>query len=395
VVRETSVGRTAGREFRLFCAALRHACNPQNPETFSSGPLDWAAVVAGSRRHAVAPLLLAGLPRASNPPADVMADLHRQTLLAAKRSLAQVAEIGRLMPAFAEANIRVLVLKGVALSKQLHADAFPRGARDIDLLVDPMQFPRIEPVLAAAGYRSSFATLTSRQRASFRRWIKDIEYLHDTTGAALEVHDRLVDNPSLLHLDFNTLWHDREEVHFGNMLVPTLSRRTLALYLCVHGAGHAWERLRWLVDLVALLRDPDGIDRALADAAAAGLGPAMLHAVMLAQDWLGLAVPSPRLACAHANVQVSRLDLVLRRLYAGSAWHEMPARGSWRGIARYSLWQRLYRLMLKPGWRYRISQIMHEGFSAADLVTVRLPDALFFLYPLVRPVGWLVRRWRQ
>jgi hypothetical protein len=116
---------------------------------------------------------------------------------------------------------------------------------------------------------------------------------------------------------------------------------------------------------------------------------------MLAQDWLGLAVPSPRLACAHANVQVSRLDLVLRRLYAGSAWHEMPARGSWRGIARYSLWQRLYRLMLKPGWRYRISQIMHEGFSAADFVTVRLPDALFFLYPLVRPVGWLVRRWRQ
>ena len=27
--------------------------------------------------------------------------------------------------------------------------------------------------------------------------------------------------------------------------------------------------------------------------------------------------------------------------------------------------------------------------------TVRLPDALFWLYPLLRPVGWLVRRWQR
>ena len=36
-----------------------------------------------------------------------------------------------------------------------------------------------------------------------------------------------------------------------------------------------------------------------------------------------------------------------------------------------------------------------EWFTPADWDTVRLPDGLFFLYPLVRPVGWLVRRWRR
>ena len=38
---------------------------------------------------------------------------------------------------------------------------------------------------------------------------------------------------------------------------------------------------------------------------------------------------------------------------------------------------------------------MREWFTPADWNTVRLPDALFWLYPLLRPVGWLVRRWQR
>src|SRR5262249_29886615 len=83
-----------------------------------------------------------------------------------------------------------------------------------------------------------------------------------------------------------------------------LSRRALVLYLCVHGAGHAWERLRWLVDLAALLRAPGSADAALADADAAGLGAAMLHALTLAHDWLGLAVDQAHLARARASAPV-------------------------------------------------------------------------------------------
>jgi hypothetical protein len=69
--------------------------------------------------------------------------------------------------------------------------------------------------------------------------------------------------------------------------------------------------------------------------------------------------------------------------------------GSLQAIARYSLWQRLYRVLLRRDWRYRSRQIMREFFSPADFDTVHLPDALFFLYPVVRPVGWLVRRCRR
>jgi len=381
-------------EFHLFCTALGRARNPPNPGTFPNAPLDWAAIAAGARRHRLAPLLLAGLKGWPEVPADLTVELRRQTQLAATRDLAQAAELARLVDAFAAAGIRVLALKGLALSIQLHQDAFPGGARDLDLLVDPLEFDRIDRVLADAGYRPAFA-LTPRQHASFRRWIKDMEYFHSASGAALEIHERLVDNPHLICFDFDTLWQQREEIRVGHVLVPTLSRRVLALYLCVHGAGHAWERLRWLADLAALLREPGSTDLALADAEAAGIGVAMLHAVMLAHDWLGLAVAPADRSRASTSKQVQRLDRILSRLYAGRAWCEMPARQSWHAIARYSLWQRLYRLMLKPDWRYGSSQIMREAFSPADFATLHIPDALFFVYPLLRPLGWMVRRWRQ
>jgi len=56
------------------------------------------------------------------------------------------------------------------------------------------------------------------------------------------------------------------------------------------------------------------------------------------------------------------------------------------------LWLRLYRLALKNGRRYRMIEIARVWISPADRSALRLPPALSVLYPVLRPVGWLVRR---
>ena len=56
------------------------------------------------------------------------------------------------------------------------------------------------------------------------------------------------------------------------------------------------------------------------------------------------------------------------------------------------MWERLYRFSLKSDWRYRMSQLEREWFSPADRDVVPLPDRLSWLYPLIRPWGWLIRR---
>lgn len=387
-------------EFRLFCLALRR---PQWAEdlavlrnALAAGPR-WDELIEGARRHRVAPLLLRGLQASGSPdlPADALAELRRQALDAAKRSLAQTAEVGRLSRRFVRAGIRMLALKGVVLSAQLCEDSGLRDPRDIDLLVAPQDFAGAEALLRETGYRRSGPSLSVRQDAAYRRWIKDAAYVHAATGLWVELHHRLSDNPALVPCDFAQLWREREEVALGGGVAATLPRRYLAFYLCLHGAGHCWEELRWLVDLAAALREPGAAEATVAAAEAAGLAAPILHALLLAHDWLAVAVDERLLARARADRHVRRLDRILAHFYAGPAWHRMPRRGSLAALPRYTLWLRLYTYSLKADWRYWRYQVMREFVTPADWQLVRLPDRLFWLFSVIRPIGWLVRRWQR
>jgi hypothetical protein len=231
--------------------------------------------------------------------------------------------------------------------------------------------------------------------ASYQRWIKDLQYIHPGTGACVELHNRLTDNPNLLACDFGTLWAERVQVPLGGSAVATLPDRILPLYLCVHGAIHGWERLRWLADLAALLRQPGAQETALVVAEAAGLKPLMLHAMVLSHGLFGLKISARDLAQAASCRQVRRLDRILAHFFAGAAWVRIPPRHSWKGQWRTSWWLRRYRFALKSDGRYWRSEMVRDWLSPVDWETIPLPDSLFWLYPLLRPVGWLKRRWAQ
>jgi Uncharacterised nucleotidyltransferase len=201
----------------------------------------------------------------------------------------------------------------------------------------------------------------------------------------------LTANPHLLPGEFDAIWSDHETVRVGQTVIATLSRHCLALYLCAHGAGHGWERLRWLTDLAAVLREPADVDAALTAAAAAGLGPAMLQTVALARDWLGLSVADNILTAAAANPQVARLDRILAHFFAGSGRGLRSSPNPWERARHFSLWLWLYSLSLKSDWRYRAHELAAGWICPADWQVMRLPDALLWLYPLLRPVGWVRR----
>jgi hypothetical protein len=387
-------------EFRLFCLALRR---PQGAgdlaalrDGMTAGP-EWRRILEAARRHRVAPLLLAGLQACRSPelPPAVVAELRAQASVAAMSSLNQIREVVRLSRIFAHADLRMLALKGVVLSLQLYGDPALRYPRDIDLLVAPDEFAAAEALLIEAGYRRAGPTLSTRQTTLYRRWVKDAGFIHASSGIQVELHHRLSDNPALIPCNFAELWRQREDIEIASTPVATLPRRELGLYLCMHGAGHCWEELQWLVDFAAALRDRGGPNRAIAAAERSQLEVPMLHALMLAHDWLALAVDDRLLARARADPAVARLNRILAHFYCPSTWYRTPQHRSLAGFQRYSVWLRLYTYLLKADWRYWRNQATREFITPADWSALRLPDWLIWLFPVVRPFGWLVRRWMR
>jgi hypothetical protein len=383
-------------EFRVLCLAARWPLRVEDAAALNAAAAEapnWAAVVGGARRHRVTSLVLSALQACGSPhvPAEVIAELRRHNLASVQRGFAQVVECDRLSRAFAAAGIRVLVVKGVALSIQLYGEPALREAGDIDLLVDREQFWAADAILTEAGYQHSLGVLSPRKRTAYLHWFKEIGYFNADTGGSVELHHRLTANPHLLPDEFHAIWSDRETVRAGQIVIDTVSRHRLALYLCAHGAGHCWERLRWLTDLAAVLREPTDVDAALAAAAAAGLGPAMLQAVALARDWLGLPVSDKILTAAAANPQVARLDRILAHFFAGAGRRPVSSSNPLDRPRHVALWLLVCSLSLKSDWRYRAHQLAAAWISPMDWQVMRLPDALLWLYPLLRPVGWVLR----
>ncbi|HYH18764.1 MAG TPA: nucleotidyltransferase family protein [Azospirillum sp.] len=382
-------------EFRLLCLAMRRAQGDSDVRALraavAAGP-DWPAVVRGASRHRATSLVLAGFQSAgADLPADVLAALRREAAADTRRCLAQAAEVVRLTRLFAAAGIRVLVLKGVVLSQQLYGNLAMRGPGDIDLLVDPTRFWEADALLAAAGYRVDGPAISPARRAAGQRLFRDLTYRDPGRGNLVELHQRLTANPRRLEADFDSLWRDRVEVVLAGTAVATLPRRVLPLYLCVHGAHHCWERLCWLADLTMLLKDADGAAAAIAQAEPAGLGAAMRLAVMLAYDWLGLPLPGHtpfgRRDARHARRFVARF-------FTGSRWLDMPRAGGAAWLRREG-WRRLYLYSFKKDWRHGWDELRADLTNPIDWGVFPLPDRLLWLYPLLRPIGWVVRNVRR
>lgn len=340
----------------------------------------------GALRHRVAPLMLKTLDPDNTPPSH-LDELRRRAISNARRSLAWLAEADRLLRALNEAGIRALILKGCALSLQLYGTPSLRQCGDIDLLIEPRHLWAADTILRGCGYRGDAGTIPDAARPRHENWLKDLSYSDGRWH--VELHHRLADNPLLLPYDFEALWTDRETVICGGLSFPVPSRRFAALYLCVHGAGHDWERLGWLADIATLLREGAAQVRALDDAREAGLWAVMVQSLHLAHDWLGLPLFDPRL----------RLDAAAKRRLRRFVSTYSP--GSEGGLkARWGREERrdamilrchLARYGMRSGLRYRLRQVLADLASPQDWQTFPLPRALSWLYPVLRPVGWVLR----
>ncbi len=181
-------------------------------------------------------------------PADVRDVLHTGMARVAAQQLHQTHELSRLLKAFDEAGVPVMLLKGAALTLCLYEETGLRPMSDVDLLVRPAEVDAAMRVLRETGCRRG-ADLVRDD--FFPRFYYETEWVTDSPRPVrLDVHVRPL-RPLRIAVTMPdyALWLGAERVDVGCGPAWIPSREGMFVHLAAHAAYHGCSRLIWLYDL--------------------------------------------------------------------------------------------------------------------------------------------------
>jgi putative nucleotidyltransferase-like protein len=347
--------------------------------------IDWPLLFDLAERHRMLPLLHRHL-RDAPLPTEAAAELSARNRAEAHRALRLAAELRRLLAALAADGVEALAYKGPALAVRAYGDLSLRSFVDLDLLVRPGDVPRALAALDAAGYAQAL-DLSPAQERFFRRVDGDYPLLHRDTELLVELHARVSSRRFCMPITTDALMRRAQPVAVGGGEVRAPGDDDLLLVLCVHGAKHRWKRLESLAAVAALLRAGRGdLATVLARAAELHARRTVLLGLALARRLLGAPLSNYVAREIEDDAGLAALaDEAERRLFDDDAGDgdETAANLAFNLRARDGV---LDRARYAVRWAF--------GPSPEDWRWVHLPDALFPLYRVLRPLRLLMRHGR-
>ncbi len=379
-----------GDEFEFLCALAAVELDPEQIERIASwgiSKLDWSEVLRLAEQHGVLPLAARNLMEyVHGLSPEVERSLRSAYEANLRRSLWFSAELARILQHFERKQLRVLPYKGPVLAQSAYGDLGLRRFSDLDFLIAPADFERAKQALAEIGYRPS-ADLA----APVERFFLHTGYERSFDSAAgknlVELQWALLPHFFGVDVRVEDLLGRAGKTFVGGCEVPCLSREDSVLVLCLHAAKHLWTRLIWLADIAETLRSRaqiQAIDYPLVFSRGRALGIARILGVSfwLVKNVLHADLPKPAEEMIAADSRVPAL---------GREFAERLARGAAYGFESTEYFRLILKLRERRSdrWRYLWRLVWTPGVG--EIAAVRLPEALFPLYRIVR-IARLMRR---
>jgi hypothetical protein len=134
-----------------------------------------------------------------------------------------------------------VILKGSALSRELHGEPHYRTSSDVDLLVRPGDVPSVDAALRDAGYRRD----DDQPLTFWMRRLHHATYQHPSSRYPVEIHWNF-SIPGFFNLEPAEIWDSVSLAGLRGRLEPPMALTLLLMHHHLHGCAD----LRTLVDLV-------------------------------------------------------------------------------------------------------------------------------------------------
>lgn len=373
-------------EFELLCLLAATNLSPERIDRVANwnlSALNWSEVFRLAEHHGVLPLAARSLTaHARRLSPEIEHSLRSAYEANLRRSLWFTAELARIVQHFERAQLHVVPYKGPVLAQSLYHDPGLRSFSDLDFLISPVDFVRAKQALAEIGYRPA----TEIASAVEQLWLR-IGYERSFDGIAgknlVELQWALLPHFYAIDLPVKDLLARAGTTVVSGSEVPCLSPEDSLLVLCLHAAKHLWTRLIWLSDIAESLQT-QSIDYSLLSSRASDLGVARILGISfwLVKNVFRAEIPKPAEEIIAADPEVPVL---------GHEFAERLARGATYDFESTEYFRLTLKLRERRSDRARYLWRLFWTPGSGDVAAVRLPEALFPLYRIVR-IARLIRK---
>ncbi|HVX40657.1 MAG TPA: nucleotidyltransferase family protein [Gemmatimonadaceae bacterium] len=345
--------------------------------------VDWSQVVQLAEQHRCLPLLHKHAAAGDIPidavPFPVRGRLDRRANAIAVRNLRLTAELGTIVRELEAHGIPVLPLKGPVVAQTVYGSLALRPIGDLDILCSREDLANAIARLSALGYEPTNPQLNKRVEKMHTS--HHVALFSSATRVLVELHFRMYSPFFGAPVELPSVAPRLHRMSLAGTEMSALCPEDLLVHLCIHGSGHAWERLEWLCAVAELVRSGNIRDWARVADWADELRARRLVALGL---WLSASVlgaPAP----PH-SIRPDRRTLAMARRIEARIANDPRRHESALELARIAL-----HTDASIGARFR--SVWHACVvpKKNDFVALPLPDVLWPMYYAIRPVRLVAR----
>ena len=346
--------------------------------------IDWDYLLNSANRHGLTQLLYRHLSShcPQTVPEEVAVKLKEEFLGNSRAALHLTSELLRITKALEANGICAVGFKGPLLSLAAYGEIGLRQFGDLDILIKERDFRRAQALLESEGYAID-RQLTAAQQSSCLLSDCELPFIHSDSDCVVDLHWELLPKRFPCALSQQDVFKRLQTIEVGKNTLRTFSDEDLLLFLCVHGAKHLWSRLEWICSVAELIGNRQELNWAtLVERARESytLNRFVLGLMLATDIHPGLEIPGSVLEAMSGNESLRRCAKGIReKLFEVQAEKEDE-------IAIF-----LFHLKAMDRKRDAVVGLLRSMLlpTVADWRLVTLPDALYPLYYVVRPIRLL------
>lgn len=302
-----------------------------------------------------------------------------------QRILITAGETVRIAREFKKQAIDHCFVKGTLLNVHVYGGLNTRPCRDIDVWVNTNTYSDAMVTLLSMGYQKKLPKyeLTGFKARWYMRHRHDMAFYHPEKKILVELHFCL----NYLGLNFFPLSTiPLRSINLFNVPILAPDDDYHLLYLMIHGAIHAWIRLRWLQDIALYIQNGQcDLQRVYDLATQIKCSHIVEQTLILVHDFFKLKHPVLTQLIQNPSRRGSKLATIAKQFIIAD--YEMSV-----GIKNINLFfkYRLYLAQLAVRGQ-KLHAVLGDLFKIDELfLYVTFPSKLSFMYYVLYPI-WVIK----